>query len=162
MPGNMTYPARMGADLTSGPVEQVALDRLSGAKLTFTGRRIARHAQNLPWGEGLSITLWARQKAGFVVGFQVFSDGRLRAHAAGTDTLDDAICFLEDFCTRLPEPSLHGESYEQTIVTLQRAISFRSSFLTLVGEALAAWVDLPDRLAGAEKPGKKSQQKANA
>lgn len=143
-------------DLTCGPLEQVALDRLSGAKLTFTGRRIARHLLGLPWGEAMEISLWAKQKTGYVIGFQVFGEAGLRPHAAAVESLEDAVCFLEDFCSRLPEPSLQGESYEETLVMLQRAITCRTSFLTLVGEALAAWVDLP------EKTGRKTQQKANA
>jgi len=145
-----------GADMTCGPLEQVALDRLSGAKLTFTGRRIALHHLTLPWGAAASIALWAKQKSGFVIAFQVFGDEGLRPHAAGVETLDDAICFLEDFCTRMPDPVLQGASYEETLLTLQRTITFRTTFLTLVGEALADWIDLP------QKTGRKTQQKATA
>lgn len=145
-----------GSDLTLGPLEQAALERLSGARLTFAGRRVAHHWHRMPWGQDMAITLWARQKSGFVVAFDTFDEGQVRPHAAVVDSVEDAICFLEDYCTRLPELFLQTDQIIQSLLALHRAASFRQAFLSLVGEALAAWIDLP------EKPGRKHQDKATA
>lgn len=144
------------ADMAPGPLEQAALERLSGASLTFNGRRVAHHALRLPWGEVLSVTLWQRQKSGYVVAFQAMVGGKLRPHAAGTETLEDAICFLEDYCSRLPEPVTEPVSLEQTLLDLHRGLVWRTNFLALVGEVLADWIDLPQRGT------KKHQNKATA
>lgn len=149
-----------GAELSPGPSEQVALPRLSGAELSFTGRRLTRHWQVLPSGETLSVALYARGKGGYVVAFDTWREGAIAPHAAGVDSLEDALCFLEDYCTRLPEAGAVGEGVVQpvlvqSVIAMHRTAAYRAAFLSLVGEALSAWVDLPKR------PGRK-QDKATA
>lgn len=136
-------PAGIVADLSPGPVEKMNFERLTGAKLGFTGRRLARHSQRLPSGAEIAISLWARQKSGYVVVLETLEDDLIRPHAARLATLEDAICFLEDQCSRMPEIALRHEQPEQSLMALLRVMIFRTAFLTLSGEALAAWIELP-------------------
>lgn len=136
-------PAGVVADLALGPIEKMSFERLTGSKLGFTGRRLARHSQYLPSGSEIAISLWARQKSGFVVLIETLDDDLIKPHAARLATLEDAICFLEDQCSRMPEIALSHHQPEQSLIALLRVVTFRTAFLTLAGEALAAWMELP-------------------
>lgn len=145
-----------------GPVESVALDRLSGARLTFTGRLVACHATALPWAGGLTLRLWQKHKGGYVADFQLLVGGGLRPHAAATETLEDMVCLLEDCCTRLPEPTLQGDSFEETLFAAHRTLTYRTAFLALTGDALADWLDLEEGPPPGRGASKKQRTRATA
>ena len=138
-----THPqvATFGADLRLMAWEQVSLDRLSGDPLCFSARQVARHWNRLYSGERVTISLWQRKKTGFAVSFTACVGGRLLTQSSVVDSLGDAICFLEDYCTRLPEPTPMAEYLMESILQLQRVLEFSDVFQALAGEALAAWTD---------------------
>lgn len=133
--------AAFGADLRPMAWEQVSLARLSGDPLSFPARQIARHWNRLYTREAVTISLWQRKKAGYAVSFTTCVAGRLLIQSSIVDSVGDAICLLEDYCARLPEPAPMPEYLMESILQLQRIVEFSDVFQALAGEALADWMD---------------------
>jgi len=133
--------ASFGSDLRFTDWEQVSLDRISGAPLCFSARRIARHWSRLYSGEPVSISLWQHKKPGFAMSFTVCVAGQLTTQSVVADSLSESICYLEDYCSGLPEPAPMGKYLMDSILNLQRIVEFSDVFLTLAGETLSTWID---------------------
>jgi hypothetical protein len=128
-----------GADLESKGWEEVTLERVDDPPIKCACRQLTRHWAVIFSGEVLSVSLWQRKKSGFIISFSALVSRGLKTDSVAVESLAEAMTFLEDYCAHPLVPPPPVERLVDSILHLQRTLTYTQTFSALVGEALSAW-----------------------
>ena len=141
---NMSAAAQQNSAKSPSPPDWhlVVQPRLGKPPLRFRGRCLSRACLRLAETDEVMISLWQKQKNGFVVCHSV-ANGQGAVEAVAVASLQAAMDHLENTCAEMhgPQPmDLPGDlSVAGMVAEIARRGSFHQRFRILAGHVLAQW-----------------------